>query len=241
MRNVRIFVVALAAILSLSAMVACGGNGETTTAGTTAAKTTASAAKTTAKPPKKTEAPSKTTQAPTAPETPEVPAETPATGDAVNEMLAGTKIEVAADSVKATGATFWNDGAAANLFDGDAGEVGTEGSGTKLGGGDITESVVVTWSTAEATTVKSYVLYTGGDSAKWTGRTPTAWTLSGSTDGENWTVIDDVKNSGMEDANATPYGYTVDTPAAYTQYKLEITDTTGDGKVVQINELVLLA
>lgn len=44
----------------------------------------------------------------------------------------------------------------------------------------------------------------------------------------------------MEDVNATPYGFTVDTPAAYTNYKLTITSITGTAGELQLNEIILV-
>ncbi len=142
--------------------------------------------------------------------------------------------------------TPWGDGGAERAFDGNL-------STTKLGGdvaatGDGVASVDITWKTSVPTTVSAYVLYTGNDSASWIGRTPTAWEFYGSTDGENWTLIDKVEASGMEDKNATPYGYTVDEPTAYTSYKLtildhtaeEASDTDHNNYLFQLNEITLI-
>lgn len=139
--------------------------------------------------------------------------------------------------ISASGLTLWDDGAAENLFDGND-------STSKLGGKDIEFPVDITWKTDVSTTLKAYIVYSGNDSADWPGRAATAWVLYGSNDGENWTEIDKVDESGMEDVNATPYGFVVDNPTAYTNYKLSITATNGPvedgGMEVQLNELVLI-
>lgn len=173
-------------------------------------------------------------------------AETPVTDAAELDAMkaAGTDLaaNVVVDSLKVSDSmTPWNDGPAANLFDGDT-------TTTKCGG-DVIDTAYITWETDVKTTVNSYILYTGNDSGSWPGRTPTSWVLYGSTNGVIWNVIDRVAVSGMEDQNATPYGYTVDAPAAYNKYKLHVTGTTvtedpqPDTDVttlLQLNELVLI-
>lgn len=139
--------------------------------------------------------------------------------------------------ISATGLTLWDDGAVENFFDGDD-------NGTKLGGKELTFPVDVTWRTDASTVVKAYILYTGNDSSEWIGRTPMSWVFYGSNDGENWTAIDTVDESGMEDVDATPYGYIADAPAAYTYYKLSFTSTNGPvadgGMELQLNEMILI-
>ena len=164
--------------------------------------------------------------------------ETPATGEAVDAILAGNNLTAnVKDAATGEGFGAWGDGAATNMFDGDT-------AGTKLGGNG-NGPVYITWNTDVATTVKNYVIYTGGDDVDW-GRTPQSWVLFGSTDGENWTIIDYVSESGMPNANATPFGFTVDAPAAYTSYTLVVMTALGtDGNKyvpggLQMNEFVLI-
>lgn len=223
MKSIRFIALALA-ILTASSFVACGGDdGDTTTAATT---TQAPAAQTTA--------------APVGDETPDEPvepeAETPYTDpETVAAMLAGKTLQSLVTDVTATGLEAWGDGAAANAFDGDL-------VGTKLGGG-FSGSVVVTWKTSVETTVDYYAIVTGGDSGTY-GRVPKAWKFSGSTDGENWTLIDWVSDSGIVNSDAQPNVYFVDESATYTNYMLEITavgpDDAGNTTAVQFNEFVMV-
>lgn len=176
-------------------------------------------------------------------------AETPATTtedlDALKALGSDLTANVLVDSMKVSATmTPWDDGGLANLFDGNT-------TTTKLGG-DVVNSTNIFWNTDGATTLKGYILYTGGDSGTWTGRTPVSWVLYGSNDnGVNWKIIDRVVDSGMEDKNATPYGYTVDEPAAYMNYKLHIYATTNTAEqpnennpdvttLLQLNELILI-
>lgn len=140
-------------------------------------------------------------------------------------------------NVSATGITLWDDGAPENLFDGND-------ASSKLGGKELAFPVEVTWDTDVSTTLLAYVLYTGNDSSSWVGRSPVSWSLYGSNDGENWTEIDKVDDSTMGDVDATPFGFIVDSPDAYTSYKLSITATNGvaedGGLELQLNEMILI-
>ena len=165
-------------------------------------------------------------------------AETPVTdATEIDALIASGNLTANVKDPAASNIDLWNDGAATNAFDGDT-------TGTKLGGGGK-GVVTVTWSTDVETTVTNYVIYTGGDSAKW-GRTPNSWVLFGSTDGETWTIIDYVSESGMPNSDSTPYGFSVDKTAAYTQYTLcilSVLNSNGDVETpgaTQFNELVLI-
>lgn len=177
-------------------------------------------------------------------------AETPVVDEtAIADMLAsGTKIEVVEPASPNMG--LWGDGAVINAFDGTAlpAEDGTNPA--KLGGGSAADLATLTWSTATPTTVKNYVLYTcwdcDGTASGW-GRTPISWALFGSNDGENWEALDIVANSGMENINNKPYGFTIDKPAAYTQYTMVFTSALDQNNVVltdsyalSLNEIVLI-
>lgn len=221
MKSIRFIALALA-ILTASSFVACGGDDA---ADTTAANTTKAPA-------------AQTTQAPAQSDEPVEPGpDTPLTdADSIADILAGPNLQSVIDpaSIAATGLEAWGDGAAANAFDGDL-------STTKLGGG-FSGNVTITWSTTVETTVEFYAIVTGGDSGTY-GRVPLAWQFSGSTDGENWTLIDWVTESGIQNSDALPNIFIVDEPAAYSQYKFEITkvgpDDTGATTAVQFNEIVL--
>ncbi|MBO5777997.1 MAG: hypothetical protein J6R82_00355 [Clostridia bacterium] len=220
MKITRIIALALA-MVTASALVACNNSSNDDTTTTTAGTTTTV---------------STTTKAPdNNPSEPNVPAEeTPVTGlDLAALMGNGINLSSTITNLTLNGLTpFGENEGVDKVFDGLT-------STTKLGGsGMAATGAEITWKTNVETIVYTYVLYTGSDSAEWK-RTPLAWTLSGSTDGENWTVIDEVANSTMADVNSTPYGFEVDDPTGYTYYKMVFTKTTTDGQL-QFNELVLI-
>jgi hypothetical protein len=87
-------------------------------------------------------------------------------------------------------------------------------------------------------TIDGVTIALANDNAEY-GRVPTEWTLSGSTDGENWEVIttgDDsmfVKDNG----NYRYFAKSFDATPAYSYVKIDITGSTDD--IVQISEVVL--
>lgn len=112
----------------------------------------------------------------------------------------------------------------ANLFDGNINtKMFNNGTGT------------IAWKTSRETTLYSYTLTTANDNETYTGRNPKSWILYGSTDGQNWTKIDTVKNSNMEDKNFTPYTFTVDSVGSYNYYKMDISALYGNS--FQLSEI----
>lgn len=107
----------------------------------------------------------------------------------------------------------WGDGAVANILDGD--------SDTKVGTSN--NSAIIEWKTTEATTIDYYGFITAADNSAYP-RTPLGWTLLGSTDGVTYTIIDHVDRGmgGLGNTNNQTGLYAVDTPTAYTYYRLEI-------------------
>ena len=220
---------ALLLVLATSAaMVACNSSEKTTTAATTTS----------------IPSPSITTLPPptTDPNAPLVEgAETPATGLKISNIFAkGNNLQAAIDynSIALTNMTPYGESeGVAKLFNGTI-------QGDKLGG-TVNGTVEITWKTSNPTTVNAYVLFTGNDSATY-GRLPYSWEFFGSNDnGATWTSIDKVEISGVTKANNAPFGYTVDTPAAYNSYKFAISAVSEDGitpggTALQLNELVLL-
>jgi len=167
-------------------------------------------------------------------------AETPVTdASALDELRAnGTDLTSTVKDPYVENASLWGDGAAANAFDGNYTSTKVGGNGQGL--------FNLYWSTDVATTVKNYIIYTGNDSDKFA-RVPQSWVLLGSNDEENWTILDYVSESGLPDTKATPYGFTVDNPEAFTHYALVIMTVTeiNTGNIIapgmtQINELVLI-
>jgi len=103
-----------------------------------------------------------------------------------------------------------------NLFDND--------ENTKWCNGDAYSYVV--WKMPEAVAVNGYIITTANDNAEYPGRNPSSWTLSGSTDGENWEVLDEVDN----DTVLKDVTFELDqTAPAYQYYQLEINGTVGGG------------
>ena len=82
----------------------------------------------------------------------------------------------------------------------------------------------IVWKMKQNTTLYSYTITTANDNEKYPNRTIKAWKLYGSTDGNNWELIDTVNESGMADKNYADYTYLVDKIGTYTQYKMEITE-----------------
>nr|MCR5705065.1 discoidin domain-containing protein [Eubacterium sp.] len=93
----------------------------------------------------------------------------------------------------------------------------------------------IAWKTNRETTLYSYTLTTANDNEKYHNRNPKKWTLYGSKDGSNWTKIDTVRNSNMEDKNYTPYTFTVDTVGTFSYYKMDISELYGTG--FQLSEI----
>lgn len=166
--------------------------------------------------------------------------EAPIVGSAaINALIASGNLTSHVVDPAANNISIWGDGAVVNAFDGNT-------TSTKMGGGGGGKDAVnINWITDAAVTVKSYVLYTGSDSGI-RGRTPHAWVLFGSNDGENWDILDFVANAGIPNSNSTPYGYTVDAPASYTHYSLcilSVLNAAGEVETpgaLQFNELVLI-
>lgn len=93
------------------------------------------------------------------------------------------------------------------------------------------------WTMSQEVAVYSYTLKTANDHNVSPNRTLKSWVLYGSQDGENWDVIDTVKDSGMKDVNYKDYTYAVDKVGTYTRFKLEITEKAGTG--FQLSEIGL--
>ena len=112
---------------------------------------------------------------------------------------------------------------------------------TKAGGGaNFSEGpYVITFSTTEPVIVGSYAFVTGTDTADWRDRNAKTWKFYGSNDGENWTLIDEVADSGMLNVNNTAFVFGVDTAAEYSNYKMEIY-ATYNGQF-QHDSLILIA
>lgn len=95
----------------------------------------------------------------------------------------------------------------------------------------------IAWTMKQDTTLYSYSLVTANDNASFPNRTLKSWQLFGSADGNNWTVIDTVTDSGMKDVNYGEYTYLVDKIGTYKHYKLTVTETYGNS--FQLSDIML--
>ena len=90
--------------------------------------------------------------------------------------------------------------------------------------------------------ITGYQLVTGDDTAGNPGRNPVDWTLSGSTDGSTWEVIDQkTGDSTLTSENLKAFDFWLDQPApAYMYFKFEC-PTAADGSLMQLASINLLA
>jgi predicted alpha-1,2-mannosidase len=105
-----------------------------------------------------------------------------------------------------------------------------------------TQTPTLTWtSTGDPVAVTQYTI-TNAATFAWpsTGDTasPQAWKLEGSNDGISWTLLDTQSNQAFNSATQLR-AFVVDTPAAYTQYKLTV--TAGNGANLKLAEVELLS
>ncbi len=83
--------------------------------------------------------------------------------------------------------------------------------------------------------IDTYALTAARDNASYD---PKAWTLEGSVDGENWTLIDSRADVAFSNRYATQF-YSVQPNEAYSQYRLTVSEVNG-GAHIQIGEWQLL-
>ena len=87
--------------------------------------------------------------------------------------------------------------------------------------------------------VAGYVITTGYDSGTLKGRNPRNWTLYGSNDLINWTVIDQVTHdTKLQDKDAADYVYTCSSAEKYEYFKWVI--TSENDQTIQVSEFNLL-
>ena len=136
----------------------------------------------------------------------------------------------------------WGDGKLVeSLFDGKDGYFNTNDQ-TKLGGNVSNGELIVEFKTEKATLV-GYALVTGNDSKDYGERNPNEWTLSGSNDGRNWTVIDYVYDGKITASNHQYFGYEIDPDAraeySYYQFKFTLNIYNSPITSLQLNEMYL--
>ena len=102
---------------------------------------------------------------------------------------------------------------------------------------DFSQKAYVIFKASRLGAVSGYTITTGNDSGDYAGRNPKRWTLYGSNDQKNWTIIDQVSNDVvLQDENATAYNYNCSSSAEYEYFKWEITE---GGSLLQVSELKL--
>ncbi|WP_285644798.1 GH92 family glycosyl hydrolase [Lentzea sp. NBRC 102530] len=90
----------------------------------------------------------------------------------------------------------------------------------------------VTYQFASAQNIKKYALSSANDSPE---RDPKNWTVQGSNNGTDWTVLDTRTGETFSERLQTKT-YDVATPGSYTWYKLDITLNNGSTNIVQLAE-----
>lgn len=94
-------------------------------------------------------------------------------------------------------------------------------SGGKLGCA-IPEGAYIVLKTEKAIAPTGYVLVTGNDTATYVDRNPVQWVLYGSTDGENWVALDQVKAGNLAGESFSPHAYTMENTKAYNWFCLTV-------------------
>ena len=136
----------------------------------------------------------------------------------------------------------WGDGKLIeSLFDGKDGYFNT-GEQTKLGGNVSNGELIIEFKTEKATLV-GYAFITGNDSGSYGERNPGEWTLSGSNDGRNWTVIDYVYDGSITASDHQYFGYEIDPDVraeySYYQFKFTLNIYSSPVTSLQLNEMYL--
>ncbi len=162
-------------------------------------------------------------------QTPNLP---PRTG--MNVTLPGglTEVKVNTNSVSADNFVPFPDGDPKQLFDGDT-------QYTKIGGTIENGTFTLTFSLRSSETLTYYTFYTGNDTASHPERNPIGWQLFGKV-GDDYVLLSDVRENavayhGMQNVDATPYSYKIDTPTACKDYMI-VFDTTN---IFQLGEMIL--
>ncbi|ANZ38091.1 alpha-mannosidase [Lentzea guizhouensis] len=84
--------------------------------------------------------------------------------------------------------------------------------------------------------IKKYALTSANDAPE---RNPRDWTLQGSANGTDWTVVDTRTNESFTDEPFVTRVFDVANPAAFTYYKLDITRNNGSPNIIQLAEVQL--
>lgn len=114
-----------------------------------------------------------------------------------------------------------------NLFDND--------TATKFCTG--TFPLYASWKMDKAYSIGGLIVATANDNVSNNGRNPDTWTVSGSKDGNTWTVIYSGTAADLEETNFTYYIVKFDASDAYEYFKLDCPSTVAN--CFQMSELVL--
>ncbi len=124
----------------------------------------------------------------------------------------------------------------ANLFDGDPNTKWFSSDGGAWGDDSTKYPFDIVVSYNGEVTIDKYSISTGNDNVEHD-RSPKAWKLFGSLDGESWTLIDEVTDSEFS-ANLEALEYALDDEVSYSWYKLTVESNDG-GWGTQLGDFIL--
>lgn len=94
--------------------------------------------------------------------------------------------------------------------------------------------LVITFEMTDPIAVGSYSFTTANDAE---GRDPSSWTLFGSNDGTNWTMLDDLSDIRLASGRFYTQNFAIDNDEEYSLYKFEISKLKSVTNVFQIGEI----
>ena len=110
---------------------------------------------------------------------------------------------------------------------------------TKYGTRDMPNYVII--EASDPVSITGYTIITANDNASYTGRNPMNWTLEGSNDQENWTLLVEVTNDQvLQDVNFTPFDFPLEkATGVYKYFRFTVSATKDEGAYMQYSELHL--
>ena len=94
--------------------------------------------------------------------------------------------------------------------------------------------LVITFEMTDPIAVGSYSFTTANDAKE---RDPSSWTLFGSNDGTNWTMLDDLSDIQLTNDRFYTQNFAIDNEDAYSLYKFEVSKLKTVTNVFQIGEI----
>lgn len=124
------------------------------------------------------------------------------------------------------------------LFDGDIYTKYCCATGLSWWGQGGTATIEITFSADEAVVIAGYALITANDTREFPGRNPETIALYGKGSDGNYVLIDECTDAdlGLSDYNYTGYGKVLENTAAYSDFKLVLTETSD---TLQLSELCI--